>query len=392
MISRQSFLLILLMSFSLLHAETFSKEKEVDDYIQKKIKAKKIAGAVVSVHHKGSSLMHKSYGYQDLADKIKMDTNSIFRIYSMTKPLTTFSAMILVDRGDIKLDDPITKYIPELKDLKVLKGFKKDPLKRDITIRDLMRHTSGFAYGLGLGVSAVDMKYNVNHPLFVANGDQMIDRLKEYPIQSQPGVEYHYSISVDVLGVLVERVSGLSLYQFMKKNIFDKIGMKDTHFQLPQDKIDRFCSIYGVNLREKESYKSSKYSGLRMEQGGGGLISTSSDYLKFCQLMLNNGIHKSDTILDPKWIEEMTKNQLPEGQGVYKRNGKVAIGFGLGFSVGLEEWGEYGHKGDYGWSGIGGTHFIISPSTETVIIIMTQKQPLMNGVKEDLKRIIYKGL
>ena len=288
-----------------------------------------------------------------------------------------------------KLDDPIVKFLPELKDLRVSNNSE---LKRDISVRDLLRHTSGFVYGFGLGFSKVDLMYNKKHPLFVTNGDEMINRVSDYPLKSQPGEEYNYSISVDVLGVIIERVSGKSLGDFMTENIFKPLGMIDSHFMLPQEKTDRFCSIYGVGLKLNESYKSSEYTKERFEGGGGGLVSTSSDYLKFCSLMLNNGVIGKDTLVNPELINEMTKNQLPKGQGVYKHKGEVAIGFGLGFSVNLQEWGKFGHKGDYGWSGIGGTHFVISPKEETVIIIMTQKQPFSEKIKRELIPIIYEGL
>lgn len=371
--------------------QTLSTQHEVDQYFQKAVSQNKIAGAVMLVEHKGKIAMHTAYGYQDKEEKIKMDTSSIFRIYSMTKPITSLAAMILVEEGKISLDEPINKYLPELSDLKVLKGAKKVAPKRKVIVKDLLRHTSGFAYGLGLGASRVDLSYNTNHPLFVTKSDQMIERLAGFSLQSEPGEEYHYSLSVDVLGAIIERVSGKSLGEFMNEKIFQPIGMKDTHFQLPASKIKRFCSIYGVGLRLKESYKSSEFSKDRMHQGGGGLVSTTSDYLKFCRLMLNKGIYNSDTIISPALVDQMTQNQLPEGQGVYKRGGKVAIGFGLGFSVNLQEWGKYGREGDYGWSGIGGTHFKVSPKNESIIIIMTQKQPLNNKVQRELIPIVYEG-
>ena len=255
----------------------------------------------------------------------------------------------------------------------------------------MLRHTSGFVYGLGLGSSKVDLMYNKKHPLFVSNGDDMIARLSEYPLKSQPGEEYNYSVSVDVLGVIIERVSGKSLSDFMMENIFIPLGMKDSHFRLPQPKTNRFCSIYKKGLKIEESYKSTEYTKARFESGGGGLVSTSSDYLKFCNLMLNRGIIGPDTLISPYLLDEMTKNQLPEGEGIYKQKGEVAIGFGLGFSVNLKEWGKFGHEGDYGWSGIGGTHFVISPLDETVVIIMTQKKPFSDKIKRELMPIIYEG-
>lgn len=364
----------------------------IDRYINQKIIEKEFAGAVILVNKNGVNIFNKAYGYQDIDDKIPMNSNSIFRIYSMSKPITSLAAMILVDKNLIGLDDPIEKYLPELKSIKVMSFLKVEHLKRSITIKDLLTHTSGFAYGLGIGTSALDMKYNTNHPLFASNGDEMIKKLASFPIQSQPGEEFHYSLSIDILGVIIERVSGMILSKFIDEEILTPLGMTDTYFKLPQSKVKLFCSIYGIGLKLKESYKDSEYIKDRLESGGGGLVSSSKDYLKFCQLILNKGIWNSDTILSPNLVEKMINNQLPEGEGVYKQKNEVGIGFGLGFSVNLKEWGKYGHKGDIGWSGIGGTHFVISPKENLVAIIMTQKQPFSDKIKRELMPMIYEGL
>lgn len=384
--------LYFILSSSIAFSQSFAGEKEVDQIIQSKISKKKISGAVVLINHQGNTIHHKPYGYRDIDDKLKMDTTSIFRIYSMTKPITSLATMILVDQNKINLDDPIDKFLPELKDLKVLEKGKKVSPKRDIIVRDLLRHTSGFAYGLGLGASRVDMQYMKGHPLFSMNYDQMIDKLAKFPLQSQPGEEYHYSLSVDVLGAIIERVSKQSLYDFMNANIFIPLKMTDTHFTLPDDKTTRFTTLYGLNRKPKDEYNNSEYKQNRLQSGGGGLISTSSDYLKFCRLIMNKGIIHSDTLISPELIDEMIKNQLPEGQAVFKFMGEPGIGFGLGFSVYLKEWGENGHQGDFAWSGIGNTHFYCSPKEDLVVIIMTQKMPASQNLVKELKPLIYKKL
>jgi CubicO group peptidase (beta-lactamase class C family) len=390
----KSFLLpfVFILSFINTSAQALKNESAVDDFIKEQLNQKNIAGAVVLVAHKGNNILHRAYGYQDIDNKMVMDTSSIFRIHSMTKPITSLATMILVDRNSINLDDPIEKYIPELKNLMVLKGKKLVKSTGKITIKDLLRHTSGFAYGAGLGNSKVDKLYDEKHPLFVSNSDQMIQRLSELPLQNNPGKKYNYSLSADVLGCIIERVSGLSLVAFFKKNIFEPLAMDDTHFKLPQSKISRFCSYYEHNLKLKESYKSTDYLKDRMQQGGGGLISTSSDYLKFCKLILNKGIHNNDTLISSSLIAQMTSNQLPKGEGVYKLNDEIGIGFGLGFMVFMKEWGNQGHKGDYGWNGIGGTHFYVSPKDELIVIIMSQKSPYSNKLVDGLKPIIFEGL
>ena len=219
-----------------------------------------------------------------------------------------------------------------------------------------------------------------------------MQRLSELPLQSNPGEKYNYSISVDVLGCIIERVSGMRLSEFFNENIFEPLEMNDTYFKLPESKVKRFCSYYKKGLKLKESYKSTRYTKDGRQSGGGGLVSTSSDYLKFCTLLLNNGIYNNDTLISSSIIAEMTTNQLPEGEGVYKVNNDVGIGFGLGFMVYMKEWGKQGHLGDYGWSGAGSTHFYISPKEDLIVIIMSQKAPYSNELVSGLKPIIFEGL
>lgn len=385
-------LLILIFGSVISFGQTLENQKQIDDYIQSQIKAKEISGAVVMVTQHQKTILHQSYGLQDVEDKIKMDTASIFRIYSMTKPITSLAAMILVDRGEINLDDNIVKYFPEFKDIKVLQNKKMVRLKNKITVRDLLRHTSGFGYGYSLGDDPVDKMYNKNHPLSVATFEQMINRLATYPLNSQPGTKYKYSLSVDVLGCLISRVSKMSLGEFFKANLFKSLNMNDTDFMLSESKVERFCSYYEKNLKLKESYKKSTYRNKHMESGGGGLISTSADYMKFCHLILNEGIVNGDTIISPYLIAEMSKNQLPEGEAIYKNKNGVGIGFGLGFSVYMKEWGKHGHPGDLSWSGIGSTHFYISPKEDLAIVIMSQHAPFSDKLLSKLKPLILDGI
>ena len=384
--------LVFLFSIVIPHAQKLTNESKVDTFIKEQLNKKNIAGAVVLVSHNGKTIMHSAYGHQDLDDNKVMNTSSIFRIYSMTKPVTSLAAMMLVERDSIALDDPIEMYIPELKSLMVLEGKELIKSKTKITVRDLLRHTSGFAYGIGLGTSKVDKLYDKNHPLFVSNNEQMVQRLSKLPLQNNPGEKYNYSISVDVLGCIIERVSGKRLSEFFNENIFEPLEMNDTYFKLPETKVNRFCSHYEKGLKLKESYKSTRYTKDGRQSGGGGLVSTSSDYLKFCTLLLNKGVYNNDTLISSSIIAEMISNQLPEGEGVYKVNNDVGIGFGFGFMVYLKEWGKQGHLGDYGWNGAGSTHFYISPKEDLIVIIMSQKAPYSNELVGGLKPIIFEGL
>ena len=362
---------------------------EVDDFINEKIDKRKIAGALVMIK-KGNTILHyKASGYQDLAAKIKMDKKSIFRIYSMTKPLTSVALMMLKERKLLKLDDPVSDYIPELKDMKVLSEGKKTKANKAMTIRDLLRHTAGFSYGYFTN-TAVDKLYMKNHPLHVATNKEFIKNTAELPLLNQPGEKHQYSIATDVLGVLIERVSKMSLGEFFKRNIFEPLRMDDTDFMVPQSKINRFCSSYTPKLKLKDNYLKSFFVGqnqYRRESGGGGLLSTASDYMKFCSMLKNRGSYKGKVLLSETSVQEMTKNQLKDGDLLHK-----GAGFGLGFSVQLEEWGKFGHKGDYGWSGAASTHFYISPAEDLIVIILSQIEPYSNQLQSGLKPIIFKAV
>ncbi|MBI9108416.1 MAG: beta-lactamase family protein [Spirochaetales bacterium] len=374
------------LSFARGGLESPSTWSEVDSFINGKINDNKIAGAVVMVAGVDESLYFSASGYRDVGENLEMKDNSIFRIYSMTKPVTTVAAMMLAERGEIKLDDPVLKYIPELIELKVLSGNEKVDLKRSITVRDLMRHTAGFTYGY-FSSTAVDILYKQRHPLHVTSNDQFIKRTSSLPLLYQPGEKYHYSIATDVLGVLIERVSGESLGDFFNKNIFSPLEMTDTGFFVPTAKVDRFCSSYSHSLIIEEHYRNSSYIGEnpnRRESGGSGLVSTASDYMRFAQMLLNHGRYNGRRLLEESSVRQMFKNQLREGDLLYP-----GTGFGLGGSVQIEEMGRYGHAGDYGWSGAASTHFYISPKEKMAVIILSQILPFSNELISGLKPVIY---
>jgi CubicO group peptidase (beta-lactamase class C family) len=361
----------------------------VQNYIKKTIKAKKIAGLVVLVKQDDKILHFSADGYQDIGEQIPMENQSIFRIYSMTKPLTSVAIMMLHERKILDLDMVVDAYIPELKDLKIMGETRSKKINSPITIRDLMRHTAGFSYGY-FSQTKVDKLYQKKHPLHVLTNDEFIQRTAKLPLLYTPGEQHHYSIATDILGVVIERLSKQSLGDFFRTNIFGPLEMNDTEFWVPLSKSDRFCSTYKSDLSLKESYKKSPFLGKdkpRRESGGGGLVSTASDYMNFCTLLKNKGIFRGRQLLQEASIAEMTKNQLKAGDTLFK-----GIGFGLGFSVQLDEWGIYGHKGDYGWSGAASTHFFISPKENLAVIILSQKQPFSDTLLRELKPIIYASI
>ena len=351
--------------------------KKIERFVQKK----SVAGTVAMVYWKGEVIHYSAHGMRDVLEKKKLKKDSLMRIYSMTKPLTSVAVMILREQKKLKLDDPISLYLPELSNLKIHRS--KEP-KRGVTIRDLLRHTSGFTYGF-FSKTPVDKLYMKNHPLYSSNNREMTKKLSAYPLLFEPGEKWHYSVSTDVLGDLVERVSGMSLEEFFAQNITKPLGMNDTSFYVPKDKIDRFASSYGHKNKIHESYKESDFLLKdRIQSGGGGLVSTASDYMKFCMMLLGKGELDGVRILSEKNVLAMTKNKLPKGVFAYG-----VFGFGLGVQVQLYNWGNHGHIGEYGWDGAASTHFWISPADDLIVIVLSQKQPYSDQLKKAVKPIVY---
>jgi len=369
------------------HYQSDAEIPKLSKSIQKMIDKKAIAGAIVMVSWKGKIIHYHAEGMRDIKEKSSLQKDSVVRIYSMTKPVTSVAVMMLHERGLLQLDDPIEKYLPEFQDVGVHHKRRVLPLKRSITIRDLMRHTAGFSYGF-FSNTAVDKMYMKNHPLYSRNNREMTKKLSAYPLLSQPGKKWHYSVATDVLGDLVERVSGMSLGEFFAQNITKPLSMNDTSFSVSSDRIDRFSSVYGPKQKPKEYYKKSHYlQSNRIQSGGGGLVSTAQDYMRFCEMLVHGGELDGVRLLTQKSVAEMTKNQLPEGVFTYG-----VFGFGLGFQVQLYDWGNKGHIGEYGWDGAASTHFWISPSDELIVVALSQRQPYSSQLKEKIKPIIYRHI
>ena len=361
--------------------------QEISRVVQKMIQNREIAGAVVMVSHQNETAYFRAEGMRDVEEKLPMEKDTIFRIYSMTKPVTTVAAMMLYEQGKIKLDDPIEKYVPEFKGIQVYNNGKPRAPKTKITVRQLMNHTAGFTYGFS-GKTPVDKMYKEDHPIFSRSNKEFVRKLVKHPLLHEPGTIWHYSVATDILGALVERVSGESLGDYFQENIFAPLQMNDTAFYINDDKVHRLASVYGKNLILKEKNKHSHYrSRERAESGGGGLLSTASDYMVFCKMLLGNGLYNKVRLLKEESIKEMTKNQLPPNVKAYQH-----FGFGLGFLIQLEDWGIKGHVGEYGWNGIAGTHFWISPQDDLIVIALSQRRPFSTKLKDRLKPVVYEAL
>jgi len=359
--------------------------------VQNDITGKRIAGAVTLVVRHGKVAWFKAQGMTDREAGKPMPTDAMFRICSMTKPITTVAAMMLYEEGKFLLEDPVSKYLPEFKDMKVLvKPAKGEPYtipaSKEITIRDLMRHTSGMTYNWNEDLGAMYEKANVASGLLQYDGT-IADNTKSLagmPLLFTPGEKWEYSLSVDVLGRLIEVWSGKPLDEFFRTRIFEPLGMKDSYFFVPENKQGRLATAYtyypdkGLNrfpdtpIREGTFVYSADYptkGPKKLFSGGAGLVSTAMDYARFCQMMLDEGKVGSTRLLSRKTVELMTHDQL----------GKIAPdqGFGLGFGIdGVKEpLSELSSPGSYEWGGFFYTAFSIDPKEQMIVVFMAQLHP-----------------
>jgi len=376
-----------------------------------------------------------AWGMRDREAGLPMTDDTIFRIYSMSKPVTSVAVMMLYEEGKFFLNDPIAKYIPELADLQVAvstadggtraesdgtrsrtigsgdeskTGLTREPARQP-TIRDLLRHTGGFTYGV-FGNTEVDQQYRAaqllgDHP----NLQDFVAKLGQMPLQYEPGTRWHYSVGIDVLGRLVEATSGMRFGEFLKARIFDPLGMKDTGFRVPPDKAGRFAQLYspkgtaGGNelflsrTTSKELVVADGYANRNFkpeatfESGGNGLTSTAADYMRFCQMLLNGGELDGVRLLSPMTVGLMTTDQLGDIPMGFGREG---VTFGLGFAVTEDQGavGELGSVGEYNWGGAAGTRFWIDPKQELIGIFMVQSLPHRTRLAEEFKILTYQAV
>jgi CubicO group peptidase (beta-lactamase class C family) len=359
--------------------------------VQRDVDQKRIAGAVTLVARRGHVVWLKAQGMMDREAGKPMQTDSIFRICSMTKPITSLAVMMLYEEGQFLLDDPISKYLPEFKDPKVLvkpasgKSYTI-PATKEITIRNLLTHTAGLTYPWNPDLGPIYKEANIAHGLLAYDGTiaDNVKHLAALPLLFNPGERFEYSLGVDVLGRLVEVVSGKTLDEFFRTRIFEPLGMKDTEFYVPESKLDRLATAYtwysekGLSrfpdqpIGEGTMAYSADYpyrGPKKLYSGGGGLCSTVGDYVRFCQMMLDGGKVKDTRLLSRKSVELMTHDQL----------GKAGPdqGFGLGFGIdGVKApLTEVGSPGEYGWGGFFYTTFVIDPKEEMITIFMGQLHP-----------------
>jgi CubicO group peptidase (beta-lactamase class C family) len=379
----------------------------MDEAVNDLVAQEKIPGAVVAVLRKGKVVHFQAYGRRGRERSLPMKTDSIFRIYSMTKPITTVAAMMLVEEGKIGLDDPASKYVPEFKNLKVYDGAdgvtpKFIAPRREMTVRDLMRHTSGLSYGF-LDKTPVDLMY-LSKAVLDRDTDlpTMTRKLSEIPLKHQPGEKFEYSVSVDVLGRVVEVASEQPLDEFFAERIFRPLDMRDTGFFVPEEKLNRFVTNYtrkdDGRLEVRETPQDSPYRNKPgLFSGGGGLVSTARDYARFCQMMLSGGKLGDARLLKAETVAEMTRNQLPKSAlpiGVGAGDVRPGVGFGLGFYVRMEpdKAKPASVANEYGWGGAASTHFWISPDDELVVVALQQQMPFTPLLMQTVQPLVRAAL
>jgi len=380
-----------------------------------------VAGFVILVARQGKIVSREVLGKLDLETGRAMREDAIFRIYSMSKPIAAVALMILHEEGRFRLGDPISKYLPELAGLRVYAGMQGgkpafEPSRRDPTMSEVLSHTGGFAYGLasleelqreeGSGASAV-------HPVeaMYARAQvldprtslaDMVTKLSKLPLLFQPGTGWNYSVSNDLQGRLVEVISGMSFDQYLDERLFGPLDMRDTGFTLPRKDVERFTSNYLVSaegMRLADGPAESLYvegRGKRFFSGGGGMVSTARDYLRFAQMLVNGGELDGVRILSRKTLDLMTTDHLPEGVDMRIADQVVfpGIGYGLGFGLMLDRAaaGETQSEGSFWWGGAANTGFWVDPSEQLVGVVMTQRFPGDQPFANQLQTLTYQAL
>ena len=349
----------------------------VQDYVDRG----QLVGATTAVARHGKLVHFETYGHQNRESGIPMDDDSIFRIYSMSKPITSVAVLMLYEEGYFQLSDPVSRYLPVFESMSVYDagapdGSDRVPLNRPVSVRDLLTHTSGLTYGF-FSDTPVDRMYR-EAGLF--NNDQTLDdmvrTLGTLPLLFQPGTQWNYGLSTDVLGRLVEVVSGQGFDVFLRNRIFEPLNMVDTAFEVPPEKLERITVHYTLDedineLAPTDSGATSTFAApVQFFSGGGGLVSTPADYLRFAQMLLNGGELDGTRLLGSKTVELMTMSHLD-----YER--APGWGFGLGVQVcsNVAHTETLGSTGAYGWSGIANTYFFIDPAEDLIAMVWTQMQP-----------------
>ncbi|HKD49126.1 MAG TPA: serine hydrolase domain-containing protein [Rhizomicrobium sp.] len=391
--------------------------KRLHDVIsQNYVESGAIPGALTMIWRDGGLAWLGMSGVTDIATKTPMRDDAIFRIYSMTKPITTVALLMLMEDGEIALDDPVSRFIPRFADLRLYAGgllgnFVTVPCAKPMKVVDLLRHTSGLTYGI-LNRTSLDAAYRklkVAEPGMEGGMKGLIETLEKLPLEFVPGETWNYSVGLDVAAYLVELISGVRFSDFVNKRIFMPLGMADTDFVVPARKRDRFTTCYYVQGSQLAVFddiqNSAYYQPPLLESGGGGLVSTAEDYMRFCRMLLNGGTLGHTRLLSPKTVELMTMNHLPgdsemteimPSSAAFNESGYGGVGFGLSVAVtrNLARTGIPGTVGEYSWGGAAGTYFFNDPKEDMAVVFMSQVlfAPGRVKLRRDLRTLVYSAI
>lgn len=382
-----------------------SRLSRIDKLLEESVRQQQIPGAVALIMRNGKIVYHKAFGYSDVERKTPLRTDNIFRIASQTKAITSLAVMMLWEEGKFLLDDPVSRYIPEFKNPKVLKSFNPadttyttEPAVREITIRHLLTHSSGIDYAV-IGSSEFKAIYaKAGIPSGIGNDRQVLGEkmklLGSMPLKHQPGEKWTYGLNTDLLGYLVEIWSGMSFDQFLKTRIFDPLGMKDTWFYLPRDRQSRLVALHGVKNGKAYKLKSAAYDAVDVDypklagtyfSGGAGLSSTAEDYAKFLQLFLNKGEFNGTRLISRKTVELMLTDQLPD----------LSNDFGLGFGLETKQ-NDYRSPvsvGTFSWGGAFSTQYWADPQENLIGVIYTNIYDNPHGfINEKFRVLTYQAI
>lgn len=386
--------------------------QRVEAWMRQQVASGRLAGLEVIVSRRGRTALHACVGKRDMERGADVTPDTIWRLYSMTKALTSVAIMMLYEEGRFQLDDAITRFLPAFAGQRVLTGggygsVQTEPAVRDITFRDLLTHTSGLTYGF-MQATPVDAIYRAQK-LELPGADEplgdIMARLAKVPLIAHPGAEWNYSIATDVLGHLVAVISGQPFDAFLRERVIGPLGMADTDFHVPAAKAERFAANYvrGPDGRPKllEDPRASRFLKPPMApSGGGGLVGTGRDYMRFCRMMLGRGALGPTRLLGRKTVELMTMNHLAGdmaamGQPRFSETNYHGIGFGLGFSVMLDPAKAHviGTPGEHAWGGMASTAFWIDPGEDMAVVLMTQLTPSSTyPIRRELRVLTYQAI
>ena len=368
----------------------------VTQVIQDYVDQGQIAGAVTMISQNGDIVYRSALGTTGIDEETPLPEDGLFRIYSMSKPISAVALMQLYEKGKFDLDDPISKYIPEFKDLTVHNAEgDPQPVKNPPTFKHILTHTAGFGYVFDRS-HAVEQEYRTKQVMGAKDLEEFASRLEGIPLRTEPGTAWHYSIASDITGLLVERISGKPFDAYLDAHIFQPLGMEDSFFSVPEEKWDRFLPNHSWDsraevLRQHPPRASESYRNVTFFSGGGGLVSTALDYVKFSQAMAAGGELNGTRILKASTVDLMRTDHLPSaleasgsGEAPGQEENQRQFRFGLGFGIGPGE--------QYSWGGAAGTIFWIDPKNETVVVCMIQVMGLRSPLRRDLQEAVTAAL